>query len=75
MTTAPEIKAALRIDPSNPNHHLYLNNGTWWIHYTVHLADYTARRVRRSLRTRDLVEARLRRDRQLAALLQAGRAA
>jgi hypothetical protein len=64
------MKPALRIDSSNRNHHLYLNNGTWWIHYTVHLADYTARRIRRSLGTREVGEARLRRDMYLQDLLE-----
>lgn len=44
------------------NHHIWNNNGTWWVHYTLHLPDYTARRVRQSLRTRDVAEARIRRD-------------
>lgn len=44
------------------NHHIWNNNGTWWVHYTVHLSDYTARRVRQSLRTRNVAEARRRRD-------------
>ena len=60
---------SLRIDPDNPDHHLYRNNGTWWIHYTRHLPDYTVRRVRHSLRTKDRAEARLRRDRLIAGLL------
>ena len=46
----------------NPNHNLWLNNGVWWVHFTMHLPDYTARRVRRSLNTRSLDEARSRRD-------------
>ncbi len=46
----------------NPNHHLWNNRGTWWCHFTLHREDYTAERVRVSLRTRDLAEARLRRD-------------
>lgn len=75
MKQAPKMKAALRIDASNPDHHLYLNNGTWWIHYTVHLADYTARRIRRSLRTKNILEARLHRDLRLEALLEKGTAA
>ena len=50
-------------------HHLYRNNGSWWIHYTRYLPDYTVRRVRHSLRTRDLGEARLRRDQLIEALL------
>jgi hypothetical protein len=46
----------------NPNHNLWLNNGVWWVHFTVHLPDYTSRRVRRSLNTKDESEARRLRD-------------
>ncbi|MBU0678582.1 MAG: hypothetical protein KJ626_10740 [Verrucomicrobia bacterium] len=56
---------AVRIDRSNPNHHLWLNNGTWYIHYTVCPTPATAERVRRSLRTKDLNEARKLRDQVL----------
>ena len=56
---------AIRIG-GNPNHHLWNNNGTWWIHYTEHLPDYTKRRVRRSLGTPNLQEARSIRDIQLS---------
>ncbi|MEY3853582.1 MAG: hypothetical protein RI910_2562, partial [Verrucomicrobiota bacterium] len=35
---------------------------TWWLHYTEHLADFTKRRVRRSLRTHDIELAISRRD-------------
>jgi len=54
-------KIALRIG-SNPNHHLWNNNGTWWLHYTEHLPDYTKRRVRLSLRTHNVNAARAIRD-------------
>jgi len=54
---------AIRANPANPDHHLWLNNGTWWCHFTVHLPGHRARRVRRSLRTRDHALARRRRDR------------
>jgi hypothetical protein len=46
----------------NPNHNIWNNNGTWWVHYTVHLPDYTKRRIRQSLNTRSISEARCRRD-------------
>jgi hypothetical protein len=59
---------SLRISPENPDHHLYRNNGTWWIHYTRHLPDYTVERVRKSLMTRDRSVARYRRDLWLAGL-------
>lgn len=61
---------SLRIDPENPDHHLYVNNGTWWVHYTRHMPDYTVKRVRRSLRTKDRIVARLRRDHLIEALLK-----
>ena len=60
---------SLRVDPENPNHHLWNNHGTWWLHYTLHLPDYTKRRIRRSLHTRDLHEARTRRDELLTELV------
>ena len=54
---------AVRIDESNLNHHIWNNNGTWWAHYTVYPTPVTAERRRKSLRTRDAVTARVRRDR------------
>ena len=59
---------AVRIDGTNPLHHLWDNNGTWWCHLTVHGADNTARRLRVSLRTSDPGEACKRRDRLFAKL-------
>jgi hypothetical protein len=62
-------KPSLRINPRNPNHHLFRNNGrTWWLHYTLHRSDYTAQRIRVSLGTSDLSIARARRDTALAHL-------
>ncbi len=55
-------KFSLRTNSENPNHHLWNNNGVWWCHYTVHLPDFTKRRVRQSLRTRDSDRARRLRD-------------
>jgi hypothetical protein len=52
---------SIRVDQANERHHLWCNNGTWWVHYTVHF-DHRKRRVRRSLGTRSLAEAILRRD-------------
>lgn len=53
---------SMRARRNNRNHHLWLNNGCWWMHYTVHLPDYTTARVRRSLGTGKLELARARRD-------------
>ncbi len=49
----------------NPNHHLWNNNGIWWVHFTVYPTPVTTHRVRRSLRTRELEEAKRKRDRLL----------
>ncbi len=53
---------AVRVDPDNPDHHLWNNNGTWWCHYTIHGPDHTKERVRISLKTSNQEEARRRRD-------------
>ena len=53
---------SIRVDQTNPNHHLRYNHGIWWIYYTVHPTPWTQKRVRQTLRTRLLDEARLRRD-------------
>ena len=58
--------ASLRISEANPNHHLWNNNGTWFIHYTVYPDPLTKVRIRESLRTKLLNEARRRRDTRLA---------
>ena len=63
MTTA---RLAVRIPADNPDHHLWNNNGTWWLHCTIHLPDFTSHRIRRSLGTRDVSKARTRRDRVFA---------
>jgi hypothetical protein len=59
---APAERLSVRTDLRNPDHHLWNNNGTWWCHYTIHRPDHTKQRIRRSLGTRDLREARGRRD-------------
>jgi len=53
---------SLRFNRSNPNNH-----GTWWLHYTTHLPDHTKKRVRKSLGTQDVEEARQLRDKILTA--------
>lgn len=53
---------SLRIHPSNPNHHLWWNRGTWWLHATVHLHDNTKSRTRLGLKTKDIELARKKRD-------------
>ena len=54
--------SAIRLNPANPDHHLWNNHGTWFVHYTIHPTPVTKQRVRASLHTRSLAEARRRRD-------------
>ncbi len=67
----PRGYLSVRIDPSNRTHHLYLNNGHYWVHYTLHF-DFRKRRIRRSLKTRCLEVAIERRDELFARLTVAG---
>jgi len=46
---------------ADPNHHLWRNGRLWWVAFTVHRG-YRQERVRFSLRTADVLEARERRD-------------
>ena len=61
MTTLSRLPG-IRISLENPNHHLWNNHGTWFLHYTVHPTSFTKERIRRSLATKDLEIARRRRD-------------
>ena len=56
------MKLSIRTNPANPNHHLWNNHGTWFVHYVVHPTPLTKERVRRSLGTKDVEEARRMRD-------------
>ena len=58
LTALPGI----RVRAENPNHHLWNNHGTWFLHYTVHPTPFTKERIRRSLGTKDIEVARERRD-------------
>ena len=62
ITHMKKSKLAVRVNRKNPNHHLWNNNGKWWCHHTLHHSDFTAERKRVPLHTRDVVEARKRRD-------------
>ena len=48
--------------PQDPDHHLWKNGRLWWVAFTVHLPSWQKERVRLSLHTDDLHEARARRD-------------
>lgn len=62
---------SVRIDAANERHHLWLNNGTWWVHYTLNF-DFRTRRCRRSLGTHSVEEAVRRRDELFARVQQEG---
>jgi hypothetical protein len=68
LTSLPGI----RVRPENPNHHLWNNHGTWFLHYTVHPTPFTKERIRRSLCTKDIRIARERRDAFFAHLATEG---
>lgn len=61
MKTQAQLSTRQRI--AGDDHHLWDNHGTWWFHGTFHLPDGTAERVRTSLRTKCIEEARRLRDR------------
>lgn len=62
------MKAKARIVPLyenkhyGPDHHIWNNNGTWWVHFSVTRRRGRSKRIRLSLRTSSKTEARKRRD-------------
>ncbi len=68
MTKLAQL-SGIRVRAQNPNHHLWINNGTWFLHYTLYPTAFTRQRIRRSLGTKDINAARSRRDRFFAQLL------
>ncbi len=63
----PSLQAALspddrRFQRLGENHHLWRNGRFWWIAYTVIIDGWRQERIRHSLKTDDLLEARHRRD-------------
>ena len=63
------IEISHRQKTTGPNHHLWLNHGVWWVHYTIHQTDHTKARCRRNLHTSELETARHLRDRILSGRL------
>jgi hypothetical protein len=63
---------SIRINTRRRDHHLWLNNGgVYWVHYTLHF-DHRKRRIRRSLRTRNLERAIELRDELFAHIREHG---
>lgn len=60
-----------RPDRANDQHHIYNNNGTYYAHFTVHFG-HRKRRIRLSLQTPSLDEAKARRDELLARVAHEG---
>ena len=67
----PRGRLSARINQASETHHLWLNNGTWWVHFTLNF-DFRTRRVRRSLGTKSLTEAIRKRDALFARLATEG---
>jgi hypothetical protein len=57
-------------DGSNPDHHIWNNNGTYFIHVTLRWNGQRKLRLRKSLGTKDRIEARRRRDHWLVRMRQ-----
>ncbi len=58
--------APSRASETNPNHHLWKNGRLWWLAVTLLHDGWRQERVRQSLGTDDVLEARRRRDVVLA---------
>ncbi len=67
----PIGRLSIRVQPGNRLHHIWCNNGTWWIAYVLHFAG-RKRRIRRSLGTSCVEEAIRRRDEFLARIERDG---
>ena len=65
MPTTTQL-APSRASETNPNHHLWKNGRLWWLAVTLLHDGWRQERVRQSLGTDDLQEARRRRDLVLA---------
>jgi hypothetical protein len=62
-TRRPSIElASSRAFASNPNHHLWRNGRLWWIAFSLLHDGWRQERIRQSLGTDNLIEARRRRD-------------
>lgn len=58
----PSFPGGVTTSAADPDHHLWRNGRLWWVAFTVHLPGWQKERVRQSLGTDDVVEARRRRD-------------
>ncbi|MDD7985357.1 hypothetical protein PQO01_10370 [Lentisphaera marina] len=63
------IKKMTRTNKTNLNHHMWNNNGVWFMQYTIYPTPVTKQRIRRSLHTHSVIEARKLRDEILGGYL------
>jgi hypothetical protein len=73
----PSVPSRAQLAPSrasetNPNHHLWKNGRLWWLAVTLLHDGWRQERIRQSLGTDDLLEARRRRDLVLARFARPG---
>jgi hypothetical protein len=68
MSQPPTLRLVIRSASGSGNHHIWNNNGIWWCHFSVQDDEGRTRRIRKSLKTRDLQKAREKRDRLLSNL-------
>ena len=69
MEAISPIDATTELDSQpNPNHHIWNNNGTWFLHVTLLWNGRRKMRLRKSLGTKDVGIARRRRDHVLLLL-------
>jgi hypothetical protein len=62
------LKPGLDVSAIDPDHHLWLNGRRWWCSFSVVVHGWQQRRVRVSLSTAQIAQARRRRDGLLALL-------
>ena len=67
--TMPPVRLAGYPRRGNPNHHLFNTRGTWFLQITIHRGP-VSERLRGSLKTKDLGEARRKRDVLIARLAE-----
>ncbi|MFM7292980.1 MAG: hypothetical protein ACKO6B_17355 [Planctomycetia bacterium] len=67
----PLGRLSVRIKPGNRTHHIWCNNGSWWVAYVLHFSG-RKRRIRRSLGTSCVEEAIRRRDELFARIEREG---
>lgn len=66
VTTYPKVSRLKTRESGNLNHHLWINNGTWYCKFRYIDADGRTRTANNSLHTKQVEEARIGRDKMMA---------